>query len=120
MSWFLIWGRGESGPGVGPEGVLGGLPAPWMVLCAGGMPSNLLLLLALHKLGADLLDFFVSCFQNLPLRVSLHFAAGGYVCPRASIAAKGLWSQVPACLRGADSSTYRFLSDESSISLVKL
>lgn len=39
--------RVGAGPGAGPEGWLSGLPAPWVVVCAGGMHSTLLLFLAL-------------------------------------------------------------------------
>ena len=41
--WFLVWG--ESPGRLGQRGSLDGLPTPLLVLCAGGMPSALLLLL---------------------------------------------------------------------------
>ena len=46
---FLYGMRGGVSPRVRLQGVLGGLPAPLVVLSAGGMRSILLLLLALQK-----------------------------------------------------------------------
>ena len=72
--------------GLGRRGGLGGLPTPYVVLCAEGMSSIVLLFLVLQKWQ---LGFSVSfcVIQNLP-PAAQRCVSG---CPHCSTAAKGAW-----------------------------
>lgn len=58
-SWFLKWDEGGADEWVDQRGGLGSLPTPLVVLCAGSMPSTMLLLPAPQK-GQVVCDLFVS------------------------------------------------------------
>ena len=61
MNLLFIWGEGR-GVSLGQKDGLGGLPAPSVVLSAGGIRNTLFLLLALQKWQLGFFfDLFVSC-----------------------------------------------------------